>query len=71
MTVNALPFLLNRIKPRRPRMHTSLLGFTPNNPDVGCSTPAKFSVAELVQPWLEKWNLTPSPASQPSHAEDP
>ena len=25
MTVNALPFLLNRIKPRRPRMHTSLL----------------------------------------------
>lgn len=33
-------------------------GFTPNSPDVGCSTPAKFSVAELVQPWLDKWNLT-------------
>jgi hypothetical protein len=25
VTVNALLFLLNRIKPRRPRMHTSLL----------------------------------------------
>ncbi|MBI2694395.1 trypsin-like serine protease [Mycobacterium nebraskense] len=24
----------------------------------GCSVPAKFSVAELVQPWLDKWRLT-------------
>jgi hypothetical protein len=28
------------------------------NPNLGCSAPAKFSVAELVQPWLDKWNLT-------------
>ncbi len=33
-------------------------GGDPNNPDAGCSAPAKFSVAELVQPWLDKWNLT-------------
>jgi hypothetical protein len=33
-------------------------GFNPGKPDAGCSAPAKFSVAELVQPWLDKWNLT-------------
>lgn len=33
-------------------------GGDPDNPDAGCSAPAKFSVAELVQPWLDKWNLT-------------
>jgi hypothetical protein len=33
-------------------------GFNPGRPETGCSAPAKFSVAELVQPWLDKWNLT-------------
>jgi hypothetical protein len=33
-------------------------GGNPRNPKAGCSAPAKFSVAELVQPWLHKWNLT-------------
>lgn len=33
-------------------------GLNPDNADAGCSAPAKFSVAELVQPWLDKWNLT-------------
>jgi hypothetical protein len=33
-------------------------GGNPRNPKAGCSAPAKFSVAELVQPWLRKWNLT-------------
>jgi hypothetical protein len=33
-------------------------GGNPLNPKAGCSAPAKFSVAELVQPWLKKWNLT-------------
>jgi V8-like Glu-specific endopeptidase len=33
-------------------------GGNPDNPDAGCSAPAVFSVAELVQPWLNKWNLT-------------
>lgn len=33
-------------------------GGNPQNPDAGCSAPAKFSVAELLQPWLDKWNLT-------------
>jgi hypothetical protein len=33
-------------------------GFNPGKPDAGCSAPAKFSVAELMQPWLDKWNLT-------------
>nr|WP_233148115.1 S1 family peptidase [Mycobacterium sp. IS-836] len=33
-------------------------GFNPAKPDAGCSAPAKFSVAELVQPWLDTWNLT-------------
>lgn len=32
-----------------------------------CSAPAKFSVAELVQPWLDKWHLTAvTAASAPS-----
>jgi V8-like Glu-specific endopeptidase len=29
-----------------------------NDPNPGCGTPATFSVAELVQPWLDAWNLT-------------
>ena len=33
-------------------------GGNPKNPTAGCSAPAKFSVAELVQPWLDKWGLT-------------
>ncbi|HSS23516.1 MAG TPA: endopeptidase [Mycobacterium sp.] len=33
-------------------------GLNPDKADAGCSAPAKFSVAELVQPWLDKWNLT-------------
>lgn len=33
-------------------------GGNPLNPKAGCTVPAKFSVAELVQPWLQKWNLT-------------
>ena len=36
-----------------------------NTPSPGCSAPTKFSVAELVQPWLDKWGLaavtTPAP----------
>ncbi|WP_083041824.1 endopeptidase [Mycobacterium asiaticum] len=30
----------------------------PNDPNPGCSTPATFSVAELVRPWLAQWGLT-------------
>jgi hypothetical protein len=33
-------------------------GLNPDKADAGCSAPAKFSVAELVQPWLDKWDLT-------------
>lgn len=33
-------------------------GGNPLNPKAGCTAPAKFSVAELVRPWLQKWNLT-------------
>lgn len=33
-------------------------GGNPLNPKAGCLVPAKFSVAELVRPWLEKWDLT-------------
>lgn len=29
-----------------------------NDPNPGCSIPATFSVAELVQPWLAQWKLT-------------
>lgn len=29
-----------------------------NDPNPGCSTPATFSVAELVRPWLEQWGLS-------------
>ncbi|OBF57398.1 endopeptidase [Mycobacterium sp. 852002-53434_SCH5985345] len=32
----------------------------------GCSVPAKFSVAELIQPWLDKWRLTAVIAAAPS-----
>ncbi len=34
-------------------------------PNAGCSAPAKFSVAELVQPWLDKWHLTAVTAAAP------
>lgn len=42
-------------------------GGNPQNPDAGCSAPATFSVAELVQPWLDTWNLTvvTTPAAEP------
>ncbi len=33
-------------------------GGRPDDPNPGCSTPATFSVAELVQPWLDRWSLT-------------
>ncbi|OBH10734.1 trypsin-like serine protease [Mycobacterium sp. E1747] len=33
-------------------------GGIPNTPKPGCSAPARFSVAELVRPWLDKWRLT-------------
>ncbi|MEB3983890.1 endopeptidase [Mycobacterium sp. 663a-19] len=33
-------------------------GFNPGKPDAKCSAPARFSIAELVQPWLDKWSLT-------------
>ncbi|MEZ0353284.1 S1 family peptidase [Mycobacterium sp. pR1184] len=33
-------------------------GSNPANPVAGCLAPAKFSVAELVQPWLDQWHLT-------------
>lgn len=33
-------------------------GGNPNTPKPGCSAPARFSVAELIQPWLDKWRLT-------------
>ena len=33
-------------------------GGDPQTPKPGCSVPAKFSVAELVQPWLDNWRLT-------------
>lgn len=33
-------------------------GFNPGRPDAGCSAPARFSVAELIQPWLDRWDLT-------------
>jgi len=40
-------------------------GGDPIHPKAGCSAPAKFSVAELVQPWLDKWNLTAVTAATP------
>lgn len=33
-------------------------GGDPHAPRPGCSVPAKFSVAELIQPWLDRWHLT-------------
>lgn len=33
-------------------------GGDPATPRPRCSVPARFSVAELVQPWLDKWRLT-------------
>lgn len=33
-------------------------GGRPNDSNPGCSLPATFSIAELVAPWLVKWNLT-------------
>ncbi|WAC89487.1 endopeptidase [Mycobacterium sp. Aquia_213] len=40
-------------------------GSNPANPTAGCLAPARFSVAELVQPWLDKWHLTVVTAQQP------
>ncbi|WP_025735813.1 S1 family peptidase [Mycobacterium genavense] len=40
-------------------------GSNPANPNAGYLAPAKFSVAELVQPWLDNWHLTAMTA-QPS-----
>jgi len=45
-------------------------GPEPGQADTGCAAPAKISVAELVKPWLDQWNLTavvsaaPSPSSR-------
>ncbi len=33
-------------------------GGDPYTPKAGCAARAKFSVAELVRPWLDKWRLT-------------
>jgi V8-like Glu-specific endopeptidase len=33
-------------------------GGRPDDPNPSCGTTATFSVAELVQPWLDAWNLT-------------
>lgn len=33
-------------------------GGAPYTPKAGCAARAQFSVAELVRPWLDKWNLT-------------
>lgn len=33
-------------------------GGDPYTPQPKCFAPARFSVAELVQPWLDKWHLT-------------
>lgn len=33
-------------------------GGDPKIPKAGCAARAKFSVAELVRPWLDKWRLT-------------
>ncbi len=40
-------------------------GSNPAIPRAGCLAPAKFSVAELVQPWLDKWHLTAMTAQLP------
>ncbi|WAJ47311.1 S1 family peptidase [Mycobacterium sp. Aquia_216] len=40
-------------------------GSNPANPNAGCLAPAKFSVAELVQPWLDQWRLTAVTAQPP------
>ncbi|WP_406815953.1 endopeptidase [Mycobacterium sp. M23085] len=42
-------------------------GGDPYTREAGCATRAKFSVAELVRPWLDKWRLTAvtAPASPP------
>lgn len=32
-------------------------GSNPASPNAGCLAPAKYSVAELVQPWLDRWQL--------------
>ena len=40
-------------------------GSNPANPNAGCLAPARFSVAELVQPWLDKWHL-PAVTAQPA-----
>ena len=40
-------------------------GSNPASPNAGCLAPARFSVAELVQPWLDKWHLTAMTAQPP------
>jgi hypothetical protein len=40
-------------------------GSNPANPNAGCLAPARFSVAELVRPWLDKWRLTAVTAQPP------
>jgi hypothetical protein len=37
------------------------------NPKAGCSARAKFSVAELVRPWLDKWALSAVTAAAAPH----
>ncbi|WP_425436652.1 endopeptidase [Mycobacterium rhizamassiliense] len=34
-------------------------GGDPNDPATGCAKPGKISAAELIKPWLDKWELTP------------
>ena len=41
-------------------------GGDPYTPKLKCSAPAKFSVAELIRPWLDKWRLTPVTAATAS-----
>jgi hypothetical protein len=43
----------------------AIRGSNPADPHAGCLAPAKFSVAELVQPWLDKWRLTVVTAQPP------
>jgi hypothetical protein len=42
-------------------------GGDPDTGKAGCSARAKFSVAELVRPWLDKWDLTAVTAAADPH----
>jgi V8-like Glu-specific endopeptidase len=42
-------------------------GGDPDTGKAGCSARAKFSVAELVRPWLDKWGLTAVTAAAAPH----